>query len=180
VSYLCLICLQVLRHILLSVKNISLTQLQKQTRTGKCRTYSLRDSCDSTCALPAKFSNCLYFSVTRRALLSPLSRICTPFSRVALIDCESNALLKPAFRQESGLYLCAGWSSIACQAAQQQGCQHPHPPACPCRSWKGCACLSIPFCKGHCEQRKGKTCRSLHKGNSHCAAAAVVRYIAWW
>ena len=47
-------CLQVPRHILLSVKNIDLTQLEKQTHHGKCHTYKL---CDSTCAVLAYFSN---------------------------------------------------------------------------------------------------------------------------
>ncbi len=154
-----MLCWQVPRHILLSVKSINLTQLGKQTHFAKCCTYSLHDS---TCALPARFSNCLCLSVTRRALLSHLSCICTPFSRVALIDFESIAPLRPAFRQESGLYLCAGWNSVACQAARQQGCQHPHPQAHPCRSWKGCACLFIPFCKGYCEQWKANKCQSLH------------------
>ncbi len=80
-SMMCRTCvmfrLQVPRHILFSVKSINLTQLGKQTRFGKCRTYNL---CHSTCALPAKFSNCLCLSVTRRALLSHLSCVCMAFS----------------------------------------------------------------------------------------------------
>jgi hypothetical protein len=162
-----MLCFQVPRHMLLSVKSINLSQQGKQMRFEQLYRYSLRDS---SCALPARLTNCLCLSVTRRALLSHLSCSCMPFSRTALIYCESIALLKPAFRQESGLYLCAGWSSVACQAARQQGCQHPHPQARPCRSWKGCACLSFPFCKRRCGQRKGNTCRSLHprKGSSLC------------
>ncbi len=110
-----MLCFQVPSHSLLSDKSISLSQLGKQIRIERRPAYYL---CVSTCALPARFPNCVCMSVTRCALLSQLSCICMAFSRDALIDCESiallnKALLKLAFRQESSLYLCAGWSSDA-------------------------------------------------------------------
>ncbi len=62
-----LLCLQVPRHILLSINSINLAQLGKQTHHEKCHTYKL---CGSTCAWPAKFSNSVCLSMTRRALFS--------------------------------------------------------------------------------------------------------------
>jgi len=65
-------------HILLGDKSINLTQLGKQTHVEKCHTYNL---CDSTCALPAKLSNCLFFASDKTRFVVTLALLLCGFQQ---------------------------------------------------------------------------------------------------
>ena len=165
-----------------------------------CHRYNL---CDSTCALPTKFPNCLCLSVTRHALLSHLSGICMAFSRVALLTSTLLLCWDLLMHREPGLYSLCRLEQRCPTSSPTTGLPPSPPSSMPLleleRLQQG---PSIPSCKGHCEQCKGNTRQRLHSregsslcctdfpsylpccrkqsGNSHCIVVAVVQCIAWW
>jgi len=139
-------CLQVPGHILLSVKSISLAQLGKQTCSEKCCTYSL---CDSTCAWPAKFLNCLCLSVTRLAWLSQWSCNCMALSKLALFDFESVALSGVACTQTASLvFSVQARAAVPDKQPNNLAANIPNPNLAPVGAGKAVPAFPSPYAKG--------------------------------